>query len=158
MATTWLAPLLAQVYREDFGRGFRGASSQRSWHDLIPYVAVFTVVCGGWAVYNYIKRRNDMTERCSDPHKLFRELSQVHELDRPSRRLLLSLSQALNFAQPAQVFLTPAAFDLNRLPVDLRGRAEELKQLRDRLFQASAAGGGRQTAARGDGGLKNGIA
>ena len=134
MASTWLAPLLAQVYREDFGRGFRGASSQRSWHDLVPYVTAFTVLCGGWAVYNYIKRRNDMTERCSDPHKLFRELSQAHQLDRPSRRLLLALSHALNFAQPAQVFLSPAAFEPSRLPLALRGRAEELKRLRERLF------------------------
>jgi hypothetical protein len=134
MATTWLAPLLAQVYREDFGRGFRGASSQRSWHDLIPYVTVFAVVCVGWAVYNYLKRRNDMTERCSDPHKLFRELSQAHQLGRPSRRLLLALGQALNLAQPAQVFLSPAAFEASRLPMALRGHSDELKRLRDRLF------------------------
>lgn len=134
MATTWLAPLLAQVYREDFGRGFRGASSQRSWQDLIPYVTVFTVVCVGWGVYNYLKRRNDMTERCSDPHKLFRELAQAHQLDGQSRRLLLALGRALNLSQPAQVFVTPAAFEPGGLPTALRGRAEELKRLRERLF------------------------
>lgn len=134
MLPTWFTPILAQHYREDFGRGFRGASSQRSWHDLIPYVAVFTVVCVAWAAYGYMKRRNDMTERCSDPHKLFRELSQAHQLDRQSRRLLLALGHALNFAQPAQVFLSPAAFEPGRLPVALRGRADELKRLRERLF------------------------
>jgi hypothetical protein len=129
----WI-PLFAQVSREQFGRGFRGAASQRSWHDLVPYIVAAIVIGVGMAVYSHMKRRNDMTERCDDPHKLFRELCLAHQLDWPSRRLLLQLAEGLKFAQPAQVFVTPAAFEPVRAPAALRGRIDEIKRLRERLF------------------------
>jgi hypothetical protein len=126
--------LLAQVSREDFGRGFRGATSQLSWTDLIPYVAAAILATIGISLYRWIKRRNDMTESCDDPSKLFRELCGVHKLDRPSRRMLWRLSEAWGLAQPAQIFLTPNAFDADRLPPALRKQAAELQRLRERLF------------------------
>lgn len=126
--------LLAQVSREQFGRGFRGASSQRHWTDVIPYAVALALMAAGWALVNYVRRRNDMTERCDDPHKLFRELCLAHRLDRASRRLLLHLAEAARLPQPAQVFLTPSAFDPARLPASLRSRADELERLRERLF------------------------
>jgi hypothetical protein len=134
MSSHLLWPIFAQIYREDFGRGFRGATSQLHWTDFLPYIAAFVLITGGWALYVHLKRRNDMTARCDDPHKLFRELCLAHQLDRASRRLLLQLAAAWNFSQPAQVFLTPAAFEPSRLPADLRGRMDEVKQLRARLF------------------------
>jgi hypothetical protein len=127
-------PLLAQVYREDLGRGFRGATSQLSVSDFVPYLAAAIVIGVGWAVYAHLKKRNDMTERCDDPHKLFRELCLTHQLDRTSRRLLLQLAAGLNLQQPAQVFLTPTAFEPARLPAALRGRVDELRRLSERLF------------------------
>lgn len=129
----WI-PLLAQVSREQFGRGFRGAASQRSWHDLVPYIVAAIVIGVGYAVYTHLKRRNDMTERCDDPHKLFRELCLAHQLDRPSRRLLLQLAEGHNLTLPAQVFVTPAVFEPVRVPAALRGRIDEIKRLRERLF------------------------
>lgn len=134
MSSQLLLPLLAQVSREQFGRGFRGAQSQLRWTDFIPYVVGIGLIVGGFYLWTYLKRRNDMTERCDDPQKLFRELCLAHGLDRSSRRLLAQLAAAWNFSQPAQVFLTPAAFDPSRVPAALRGYAEELKQLRARLF------------------------
>ena len=90
MTTALLAPwwLLAQVSREDFGRGFRGATSQLSWTDLLPYAAAAILGGIGIAAYQWLKKRNDMNEPCDDPHKLFRELCGAHGLDRASRRLL----------------------------------------------------------------------
>ena len=129
----WI-PLLAQVSREQFGRGFRGAASQRSWHDLVPYVVATIVIGVGTAAYSHLKRRNDMTERCDDPRKLFRELCLTHQLDWPSRRLLLQLADGHNMAQPAQVFVTPSAFEPVHVPVALRGKTDEIKRLRERLF------------------------
>jgi hypothetical protein len=125
---------LLAVSREDFGRGFRGATSQLDWTDVIPYAVGIALLFAGGALYSYLKRRNDMSERCDDPHKLFRELCMAHRLDRASRRLLLHLADATRMPQPAQVFLTPAAFDPARLPAALRGRVDELKRLRERLF------------------------
>lgn len=133
--TTAIFPLLAQVYREDLGRGFRGATSQLSWFDVVPYVVAVAMLIGGAKLWAYWKRRGDMSERCNDPHKLFRELCLAHKLDRTSRRLLLQLAEAGRFAQPAQVFVTPAAFEAARLPASLRGRTNEVNQLRERLFQ-----------------------
>jgi hypothetical protein len=133
MAPVSLLTLLA-VSREDFGRGFRGATSQLNWTDVIPYAVGITLLIAGVLIYNYVKTRNDMSERCDDPHKLFRELCMAHRLDRPSRRLLLHLADATQLAQPAQVFLTPAAFEPSRVPAALRGRVDELKRLRERLF------------------------
>jgi hypothetical protein len=132
-APTWI-PLVAQVSREEFGRAFRGATSQLSWFDVVPYAVVFALMCAGMWAYSYHKHRNDMTERCDDPHKLFREMCQAHQLDRASRRLLLQLAAALNLTQPAQVFLTPAAFESVRVPAPLRGRIDDLKRLREQLF------------------------
>ncbi|HYO24159.1 MAG TPA: hypothetical protein VEQ85_04345 [Lacipirellulaceae bacterium] len=127
-------PLLAQVSREDFGRGFRGATSQLSWLDFVPYIAVAAVIGAAWGATSYVKKRNDMSSRCNDPRKLFRELCLAHQLDRRSQRLLLELAEAFRLAQPAQVFLTPSAFDAARMPASLRGRAPEIALLRERLF------------------------
>ncbi len=134
MTPAWLVPLFAQVYREEFGRGFRGATSQLHWTDVLPYAAGIALLVVGTAAYSRYKRWNDMSERCDDPHKLFRELSMVHQLDRPSRRLLLHLAEASKFPQPAQIFLSPSAFEPSRLPSSLRSRMDEVKRLRERLF------------------------
>lgn len=129
-----ISPLLAQVYREDLGRGFRGATSQLHWFDVVPYVIAVSLMIGGAKLWAYLKQRADMTEWCDDPHKLFRELCLAHKLDRASRRLLLNLAEGARFAQPAQVFVSPAAFEPARLPASLRSRVEEVKRLRERLF------------------------
>lgn len=129
-----IVPLLAQVTREDFGRGFRGATSQLSWLDFVPYIAAALVIGVAWGATSYMKKRNDMSSRCNDPRKLFRELCLAHQLDRRSQRLLLELAQACRLAQPALVFLTPSAFDAARTPTSLRGRAPEIALLRERLF------------------------
>jgi hypothetical protein len=134
MITGAFYPLLAQVYRDDLGRGFRSATSQLHVTDVIPYaVGIALLIFVAWLV-PYLRRRNDMSERCDDPQKLFRELCLTHELDRGSRQLLLRLAEAQRLPQPAQVFLTPTAFEPSRLPAALRGYVDEVKELRARLF------------------------
>jgi hypothetical protein len=126
--------LLAQVYREDLGRGFRSATSQLRLTDVIPYAVAFALLVFAAWLAPYLRRRNDMSERCDDPQKLFRELSLVHQLDRSSRQLLWRLAEENRFAQPAQVFVTPTVFEPAHLPESLRGQLEDVKQLRSRLF------------------------
>ena len=75
----------------------------------------------GWAVYSWLKRRNDMSQPCDDPHKLFRELCLAHQLEHRSRRLLLQLAGALDWSHPAELFVTPAAFEPSACPRRLRG-------------------------------------
>ena len=50
MLGAYLSPLLAQVSREEFGRGFRGATSQLHWTDILPYAAAFTFVADTTAI------------------------------------------------------------------------------------------------------------
>ena len=101
---------------------------------MIPYAVAVALLIAGWAVYNYVKKRNDMSERCDDPHKLFRELCMAHQLDRASRRLLLHLADATQLAAAGAGLSHAAAFEPGRLPAALRGRVDELKRLRERLF------------------------
>lgn len=126
--------LLGQVYREDLGRGFRSATSQLRLTDVIPYAVAFALLVFAAWLTPYLRRRNDMSERCDDPRKLFRELSLAHQLDRPSRQLLWRLAEENRLAQPAQIFVTPTAFEPAQLPESLRGQLDAVKQLRARLF------------------------
>jgi hypothetical protein len=126
--------LLAQVSREDFGRGFRGATSQLSWTDLVPYAVAAVLAGGSIALYRWLKNRNDFAQACDDPKKLFRELCAAHGLDRASQRLLARLAHVWQYPQPAQVFVTPTAFEPERLPAAMQRKAAELKRLRELLF------------------------
>jgi hypothetical protein len=81
-----------------------------------------------------LRLRNDMELHCDNPWKLFRELCQVHRLDGPSQRLLAQLARARRLPQPAQIFLTPSAFEPADLPAGLREKADQLLRLRGMLF------------------------
>jgi len=86
------------------------------------------------AIVLKIRKRNDMTEHCDDPKKLFRELSLAHNLDRTSQKLLWQLAEALQLAQPAEVFLQPSYYHADRVPPELFGKQAELQALQERLF------------------------
>lgn len=102
--------------------------------DLWPVLLVFVLVAIVIAIVVAVRKRNDMTKHCNDPNKLFRELSQAHGLDRGSQNLLWKLAEALQLAQPAEVFLQPAYFHADRIPPELRGAEAELDTLHRRLF------------------------
>jgi hypothetical protein len=121
--------LLAEI-----GDNFPDSGKRLNWSDLWPYGIAVVVLAAFAAIVARIRRRNDMSERCDDPEKLFRELCLAHRLDGRSARLLAQLAAACGFEQPAQVFLTPASFESARLPAALRSKAPQLAQLRKRLF------------------------
>ena len=122
-------PLLAEI-----GDNFPQSGKRLNWSDLWPYGIAVVVVAIVAAIVTKVCRRNDMTERCDDPDKLFRELCRAHQLDRGSVRLLGQLAAHWQLQQPAQVFLTPAAFNPTRLPASLHAKAPQLAKLRTRLF------------------------
>jgi hypothetical protein len=124
-----LGALLAAI-----GDNFPASGPRRNWSDLGAYGLVALVAAAAALVVLQLRKRNDMSERCNKPWKLFRELCQVHGLDRPSQRLLAQLARARRLPQPAQVFVTPQAFSLEGLPAELQQRASQLRQLQQQLF------------------------
>jgi hypothetical protein len=121
--------LLAEI-----GDNFPDSGKRLNWSDLWAYGVVALVAAVAAAIMIRIHSRNDMSQRCDNPWKLFRELCLVHHLDRPSQRLLAQVAKARQYEQPAQVFLSPAAFEPAGLPPGLRDRAEHLLKLRSQLF------------------------
>jgi len=125
--------LLAQMSRwQRLGDGLRGPGTRIELSEVLSFglglVLVGVIV---WIVF-YWRKRNDMSQRCDDPRKLFRELCQHHGLNRADRRLLQKLAAIKQLRQPAELFVTPSVFDLAELPVDLD--EQKLHALRTRLF------------------------
>lgn len=122
----------------EIGDNFPRSGPRLNWSDLGAYGVAAVVGAIVTAVVLYVRRRNDMTVRCDSPRKLFRELCQIHGLDRPSQRLLASLARVRGHEQPSQVFLSPESFDAVDLPASWRPRAAHLRRLQIVLFDEVA--------------------
>jgi hypothetical protein len=125
--------LLAQLSRwQRMGDGLRGPGTRIELSEVLLFCLGLAVIgILAWLVSRWYKR-NDMSKRCDDPWKLFRELCQHHGLNRADRRLLQKLVVARHLQQPAELFVTPSAFDLVDLPMNLN--EQRLGNLRARLF------------------------
>ena len=127
--------LFAQVKNwQRLGDGLHRGRGRMDIAELWPLAVLLVVVAVVVFVVVKVRQRNDMTEHCDDPEKLFRELSQAHQLDRGSKKLLWQLASSSNLAQPAEVFLKPGIFQAE-LPVDLREQEAVFATLQDRLFR-----------------------
>ncbi len=127
--------LFAQISNwQRMGDGLHRGRGRMDLMELLPVVIILAGV--GIAIYIVakVRKRNDMTLVCDDPGKLFRELSLAHNLDRGSQKLLWRLAEALELAQPADVFLQPTFFQAERIPQELQGEEAELESLLERLF------------------------
>ena len=124
---------LAQMSRwQRMGDGLRGPGTRIELSAVLFYgLGLILVGMIVWLVLRW-RKWNDMNQRCDDPWKLFRELCQHHGLDRADRRLLHKLVATRQLQQPAELFVTPSAFDPANLPADLNG--QKLRNLRARLF------------------------
>jgi hypothetical protein len=124
-----LKPLFAEI-----GDNFPSSGPRLNWSDLWAWGIAAVVAAVVAAIVVAVRNRNDMEQHCDNPWKLFRELCRVHNLDRASQRLLAQVATARKFPQPAQVFLTPAAFEPANLPAGLKDKADQLLRLRGQLF------------------------
>jgi hypothetical protein len=118
----------------EIGDNFPTSGKRLDWKDLWAYGVVALVAGIVALIVVQLRNRNDMSQRCDNPWKLFRELCLVHNLDRANQRLLVQVTRARGFEQPAQVFLNPASFEPMGLPPSLRDKAEQLARLRSLLF------------------------
>ncbi len=128
---------LAQVRNwRRLGDGLHRRGTRFDLTELLLYAIGMTVV--GLCIWGIIlwKRRNDTSTVCDDPAKLFRELCHSHGIQGENQRLLKRLVEAWGMEQPAQIFVTPAAFQIERLPVFLQTEVTEqqVEKLREQLF------------------------
>lgn len=126
--------LAGRLVLAEIGDNFPQSGERLGWSDLWAWGIAVVVGALAALIVLQIRQRNDMEQRCDNPWKLFRELCQVHNLDRASQRLLAQVARARRLPQPAQIFLTPSAFEPADLPAGLRDRADQLLRLRGRLF------------------------
>lgn len=119
------APLGSHYYR---------LTTQFHWIDLVPIIVGAALIALAWQIFNKVRNYRDFKQPCNDPAKLFRELCQVHALDRSAQGVLRRLAQVYRLAQPAEVFVTPQIFDPERLPASLREDAARIRELRKLLF------------------------
>jgi hypothetical protein len=126
--------VIAQLLFAEIGDNFPQSGKRLNWSDLWAWGIAAVLAAAVAVVVMRIRKRNDMEERCDNPWKLFRELCLVHNLDGASQRLLAQVAKARRFPQPAQVFLTPGAFEPADLPPALKDRADQLLRLRGQLF------------------------
>ena len=127
--------LLAQISRwERLGDGLHRSRGRVELLDLWPLLVIFAVIATGIAVAAYWFKQNDFSKACDDPQKLFRQLCRAHSLDRRSRRILNKLAECFQLTSPADVFLTPTAFEASQLPGNLRNEEARIAELRQRLF------------------------
>lgn len=133
--TFQIVATLGQLSRwKHLGDGFRGSRNRVDWVEIWPYLLVAIAITAAVAAWIAYRRRHDFSRRTNDPARLFRELCVMHQLNRTHRTLLWSLAEELEYAQPAQVFLTPSAFEPSRLPPPLQKHAGTYQVLRERLF------------------------
>ena len=102
--------------------------------DFMPYLIGILIIGAIAAAIVYYRRRNDLTQPCTDSQKLFRELCLAHDLDRAAQKLLGQLADAFHLAQPAEVFVRPSVFTAEQLPDHLRAEAARIAELHERLF------------------------
>lgn len=133
-----IVPAITAWSVAEIGDNFPQSGPRLNWSDLGAYGIAIVVGALVTALVLYIRNRNDMSLRCDNPWKLFRELCQIHDLDRPSQRLLASLARVRRYEQPSQVFVAPESFDVADLPTSWRSRAGHLRRLKIVLFDEVA--------------------
>ncbi len=126
--------LFAQISNwQRMGDGLHRGRGRLDLMELLPLGVGLVVVAIVIALVVKVRKRNDLTQSCNDPGKLFRELSLAQNLDRASQKRLWRLAEALPLAQPAEVFVQPAYFQAD-LPEELHGEEGEFEALHERLF------------------------
>lgn len=133
MSALILAPQFAAVDRmrgleSGFRSAFRGDPLAFIW--LVVGCAIAGLIA---LVVMQFRRRNDMSLRCDDPEKLFRELAKAHHLTGSNQRVLRALVDANHLTNPGQIFLSTATFDAASGVAD-PALSQEFTELRMRLF------------------------
>jgi hypothetical protein len=134
-ALHYYAILLAQRGRlEDLARGFRGRRTRIETDDVITGLMVLGVIALAVWILSYVTKVREPGRSYTSPSRLFLSLCRAHRLRWSERWLLWRLARAQRLRDPGRLFLEPERFEAAHLGPALRQRADQLAQLRDRLF------------------------
>jgi len=115
--------------------GFGGRPSSRvSTGEIFLYLLLAAGVIAAVCLALHFGSRTLHRRRQYSHAGLFGGLCKLHGLDRRGRTLLRNLAKAHRLSYPARLFTEPAWLDPAQLPGPLRGRANEVAILRNRLF------------------------
>ena len=130
LCASLVGPLAQMRNWRRLGDGLHRRGSRLDMEELLPYaIGLALIGLGIWGAAAW-KKRNDASIPCDDPSKLFRELCNLHGIKGSNRRLLKRLAGAWKMEQPADIFVTPKAFELAQLP-EISQSTFKQKQLRD---------------------------
>ena len=125
----WLLLAKSGVWgRFDHGRASFGRT------ELILVAGATVLVASTWLFSNWITRRRNATFTSNSAPKLFRELCRAHRLPRADRRLLKKLAAARGIENAAELYVEPEHLEAAKLPPTLKSSAQDLRELRHRLF------------------------
>ncbi len=137
--TQWLHQLpLLLAARMDLPRVWGRFDHQRpsfDWSQLLLIAGASALAIAAVVVWHRLTGRSSKNFSLNSPARFFNELSSAHGLRRSSRRLLKRLAAARGLPNPTMLFVEPKHFDSANLPDDLKPSADEVGQLRNRLFE-----------------------
>lgn len=119
----------------NMGKRFRRGGSNWQTGQVVVLAFVGTgIILGVWLLSRYLQYRDGRGYH--SPRALFHELCRAHKIDWPSRRILVRLAHAQHVSWPAQLFLEPHRFELDRIEqfADTPLTLEKLKALRITMF------------------------
>jgi hypothetical protein len=123
--------LASQNYSEEWARIGRALSFISYEVLLLTAVTLLVIVTIIWQT---ISRKRQRDFAYDSPPRLFADLCRAHRLSWSHRRLLKHLAAARGVKCPTELFVEPEHFDIINVPAALRPSANELRQLRHKLF------------------------
>ena len=127
--------LLAEQGRLDhLTSGFRGRRARFDSDDLATGLLILGGVAVAIWVLSQFLARQEKNKPCNKPGRLFRNLCKAHGLGLADYWLLWRLARYHRLRDPARLFLEPERFDAANLNVAWRARAEQLREIGERLF------------------------
>ena len=130
----WLILLAArQDMHRVWGRFDHGRPGFDASYLIIAVALVALVIVAAWS-WRRDASRSTKGFSSNSASRLFRELCAAHGLKLASRRLLKRLAESRRLTNPATLFVEPQHFDTKNLPAELKSSANELRQIRNQLF------------------------
>lgn len=126
--TTYLAPAISLIAQSRFAQS--GVSMTTL---LIGAGVLIGLGAVGWVAYQQFNPKNK--KDC--PKALFRQLCKAHQLDWSEKALLTKLAQRHQLETPAEIFLTPACFEVGDARAN-QALLQQIDDLKEKLFTVAA--------------------